>query len=269
MKGNKYQQSRGTEIGKKKFDRDHVDDDDDDNDGSESYAIDPSVELWRTVDFGRKKENPKRKLNQKSSEKDKITITAFGPDDKVKPKKSKGLATDEDFDTIDPQPSSSTIHSGDGLDYTINYNDTARKAQTSLVNDASKAIKENEELRKMIEAMKAQNQELAQKMEVEQMNAKKQIQNVLQDRDNFRQQMEGEKYQLTQKLLQSQEEADRNLREERDKFNKRLASMEQDKNALSERVRATEERSREDALTMLRLREEYGVGLQRMEEEKT
>eukprot|EP01041_Mallomonas_annulata_P018087 gene18087-36853_t len=143
------------------------------------------------------------------------------------------------------------------------------KGKINHFSDASKAMKENEELRKMIEAMKAQNQELAHRMEVEQANSKIKIQNVIQEKEDIRNKMESEKFQLYQKLSQAQKETERLLNLEREKFTQLMNKMEQDKNALSERVRATEERSREDALTMLRLREEYGVGLQRMEEEKT
>lgn len=53
--GNSNVASRVSEIGKRNFKKGHFSDDEDEDDDGESYSIDPSVQLWKTIDFGKGK----------------------------------------------------------------------------------------------------------------------------------------------------------------------------------------------------------------------
>lgn len=296
-------------------------DDEESFSGSGKYQIDPSMDMWRPVDFGRNTStnhmpsqanvlsNASNVKDEKISLKSKDDRIATKPVDIPAPPKK----IPPPIDTQAPQNTAScdlseiekllnhTPMSPPPVDTKSSAADAAlaqmrkekeemkrmmealqkeklellritaeekSKQEEKKITEVKLALSERDDLRRMLEQMRQQNEMLMQHMQNTEQQAQEQIENERKQRVIELRKMESMNKLLTQQVLDAQREAEAKLQQERQELKGALKRMEEEKLDLSRRIMLTEQKAKEDAERIDRQRREYEEMIQNMEREK-
>jgi hypothetical protein len=238
---------------------DDSDDDDDNNNGDdEGYQIDPSVQLFKAIDFGRNKGNASSNNH---------------PVDKVSPHKRESAAS-RAFSTPERSGKSDVRHTlEDGQQATFLSNGKPKggrsAAEDSLKLEPDEMSKnERDSLIDALEKMRKQNETLVKQVAQTKQESQLLLERERHERTSAVTRMQEENDRLTKTLMLAQQDAEIALSAEKEKLRAALRSMEAEKNELLGKIKTTEDSAREEFFRLQYLQAEQQRKITLLESEK-
>jgi ankyrin repeat protein len=249
-------------VAKKNYLADDSDDDDDDgsNTEEERYSIDPSVQLFKSIDFGRNK----GQINNQSS--------SFNNNSFHNAKKDSAA-----FKSIHSTPerngnaSNQAIHESQEGALVLGKASKGNCDEVQLSIDLSDSMSKNERdsLIDALEKMRKQNESLQLQVQKTKLESKQQLDEERTQRLNAVTRMQAENEKLVSDLMTAQSEAETALNLEKDKLRSALRNMEAEKNDLMNRIKGTEETAREEYFKLQYMQAEQQRKISLLEGEKS
>ena len=245
----KAQVSRSHQVAKKNYLQNDDSDDDDGAPEDEGYQIEPSVQLFKSIDFGRQRNS---EFEQSSS---KSTAAIVKKRDTASRTNFESEQRQNEYNPVLNDANSTLIGNGKAIQQSNEFEPDMSKAERDSLMDA-------------LERMRRQNESLVKQMESTQKESRLQLEKERADRVSVVNRMQEENTRLTQSLLKSQLDAEAALDAEKEKLRLALRAMELEKSELISRIRSTEESAQEEQFRIQYQKAEFERNISLLEAEK-